>query len=304
MAGQVEPWPKATLAEGYGILCLGLPRTGSLSLTTALNILGYDRIHHGSIHVRDSAGWAEWGRAAWCAFPYMRNVLYPNRRPIWLPNPPTSFDRADWDDLIGGDWQGVTDFGALVAQQLVETYPGAKVILVERDVDKWAESANAILIRDIEVGSGWLVRVIIGPMMGYLSHAILWDCSRGWLRAKNGDEMRARLKDAYLEHYALVRRIVPEENLLNYRLGDGWEPLCEFLGRPVPNVPYPWVNDRALVLEARKKRRRMAMRKVAGAMGLVVGSVLVVWIAVARRNSLVALCSKIVASTHLDRFGF
>lgn len=289
MAGETKPWPAATLAEGYGILCLGLPRTGSLSLTTALNILGYDRIHHGNIHVRDSAGWARWGRAAWCAFPYMRNELYPKRPPIWLPNPPTSFTRSDWDDLIGRDWEGVTDFGALVAKELVETYPRAKVILVERDVDKWAESANAILIRDIEVGSGWLVRVVIGPIIGYLSHAILWDCFRGWLRAKNGDEMRARLKDAYREHSALVRRIVLEENLLIYQLGDGWEPLCEFLGRPVPDVPYPRVNERALFLEARKKRRRMAMRKVAGFFGSIVGASLVAWAAVVYRESLLSV---------------
>lgn len=27
------------------------------------------------------------------------------------------------------------------------------------------------------------------------------------------------------------------------KMGDGWEPLCEFLGKPVPDEPFPWVND-------------------------------------------------------------
>ena len=36
---------------------------------------------------------------------------------------------------------------------------------------------------------------------------------------------------------------VPAEKLLVYRLGDGWEPLCNFLGVPVPDVPYPHEND-------------------------------------------------------------
>jgi Sulfotransferase domain len=35
---------------------------------------------------------------------------------------------------------------------------------------------------------------------------------------------------------------VPEDNLLEYRPQDGWEPLCKFLGKPVPAEPYPFIN--------------------------------------------------------------
>lgn len=39
-------------------------------------------------------------------------------------------------------------------------------------------------------------------------------------------------------------RVTPSERLLEHRLGSGWEPLCEFLGKPVPEgVPFPRVND-------------------------------------------------------------
>jgi hypothetical protein len=27
------------------------------------------------------------------------------------------------------------------------------------------------------------------------------------------------------------------------KLSDGWEPLCKFLGKPVPDEPFPRVND-------------------------------------------------------------
>jgi Sulfotransferase domain len=47
----------------------------------------------------------------------------------------------------------------------------------------------------------------------------------------------------FLEHNALVRKVCPPERLLNFKLGSGWEPLCEFLGVEVPDVPYPNVND-------------------------------------------------------------
>lgn len=52
-------------------------------------------------------------------------------------------------------------------------------------------------------------------------------------------------KDALDNYHAYVRTVVPKEKLLEMRLGDGWEPLCEFLGVPVPDQPFPRANDSA-----------------------------------------------------------
>ena len=54
------------------------------------------------------------------------------------------------------------------------------------------------------------------------------------------------------EHYAFVRRITPKERLLEYKLGSGWEPLCEFLGKSVPDVPFPRINETAALNEKAK----------------------------------------------------
>ncbi len=35
----------------------------------------------------------------------------------------------------------------------------------------------------------------------------------------------------------------PKDRLLEYQLADGWGPLCDFLGKPVPDVPFPRVNN-------------------------------------------------------------
>jgi hypothetical protein len=35
---------------------------------------------------------------------------------------------------------------------------------------------------------------------------------------------------------------LPPERLLVFELGDGWEPLCRFLGKPVPEIPFPQTN--------------------------------------------------------------
>lgn len=41
-----------------------------------------------------------------------------------------------------------------------------------------------------------------------------------------------------------VVQAVPRQRLLVFNLSQGWEPLCKFLGKPVPNKPFPHVNDR------------------------------------------------------------
>ncbi len=46
-------------------------------------------------------------------------------------------------------------------------------------------------------------------------------------------------------HNAEVRAHVPAGQLLEWSPADGWEPLCEFLERPVPAAPLPRVNDSA-----------------------------------------------------------
>ena len=52
-------------------------------------------------------------------------------------------------------------------------------------------------------------------------------------------------KRAYRALFAETRALVPEgPRRLEYRLGQGWEPLCTFLDKPVPqNVPFPHVNE-------------------------------------------------------------
>ena len=40
-------------------------------------------------------------------------------------------------------------------------------------------------------------------------------------------------------------KAVPAEKLLVFTVDQGWEPLCRFLGLPVPATPFPNVNDRA-----------------------------------------------------------
>ncbi len=52
-----------------------------------------------------------------------------------------------------------------------------------------------------------------------------------------------------LAHNEEVKRVVPAERLLVWEVGEGWEPLCEFLEVDVPDEPLPHANDRDTFLE-------------------------------------------------------
>jgi len=62
---------------------------------------------------------------------------------------------------------------------------------------------------------------------------------------------KEKLIAAYNGWTEQVKRDVPEEKLLIFHPAQGWKPLCEFLGVPVPDVPFPRSNAR----KAMHKRR-------------------------------------------------
>ena len=56
-------------------------------------------------------------------------------------------------------------------------------------------------------------------------------------------DFRTQGKQAYNDHFARVRSLVPAENLLKYHVSQGWELLCTFLDVDVPTVPFPRGNE-------------------------------------------------------------
>lgn len=153
------------------------------------------------------------------------------------------FTLREWDALLGSFSAVSADPPAVAfAKELVELYPEAKVILVERDIEAWYDSFNSAVIEP-----SW------SPLLNFLGDLDPWiigpvrDCHhrwiRGWWKADSKMKLQEKARVMYREHYAMVRRITPKERLLEYNMGDGWEPLCEFLGKKVPKGDFPRVND-------------------------------------------------------------
>lgn len=57
---------------------------------------------------------------------------------------------------------------------------------------------------------------------------------------------------------------MPPGRRLDWDLRDGWAPLCAFLGKPVPDVPFPRANPREAHLARVRQRQDKFLRMVVG----------------------------------------
>ena len=149
---------------------------------------------------------------------------------------------AHFDALLG-HVSAVTDSPAnAFAADLNSAYPSAKVILVERDVSAWYTSFEKNVISSFSSPLTRLVCLLdpgfVGKQ-GRLGKLLM----RGQWRSSSFAEWRANAKGIYAEHNQMIKATVPKERLLVYKLGSGWQPLCEFLGEDVPDEGFPRVNE-------------------------------------------------------------
>lgn len=265
--------PPKNFANGNGILCAGLPRSGTSSLTEALEILGVSPVHH-ALKLTDRAEYLSWGHAAWCSFPSLRKASG-GKRPFYISqyDPLLPWSRGQWDGLIGRH-RAVTDLASVFSEQIIACYPEAKVILVERNLDSWMDSFGGALVDGWLYGFNDFMLHTVSNWVGYVYAAGLRDANRGWVGANSRREAYEKMPALHRDHYAMVRERVPKEQLLDFKLKDGWEPLCKFLDVPVPDVPFPHVNERDALLRFRNFRMMLVIYGLllkVGTFGLIVG---------------------------------
>ncbi|KAI1272495.1 P-loop containing nucleoside triphosphate hydrolase protein [Xylaria sp. FL0933] len=167
------------------------------------------------------------------------------------------FTRKDWDKLLGGS-QAVCDWPACAfAKELIEAYPEAKVVMTTREVNSWhASTMKTVYWRVTDPELRWLSNFSWAAKMYYPMLKKFFDTFF------EGD-FPNRGKDIFTKHYAEVKKMVPPERLLEYRVQDGWEPLCKFLDCPVPkDVPFPNVNDNSDFVSRSRRRNRNQMYNV------------------------------------------
>lgn len=207
------------------VIGAGIGRTGTLSLKAALEELGFGRCYH-----------------------MIELLTHPEHVDFWED---LSRGRpVNWDAFFVG-YQAAVDFPAYrFYKELLHQYPDAKVLLTVRDPQSWYDSALHTIYR---AGPGPLAKAMMSVQLPFspklrrlvrifrLANRLVWETDfRGRFEDK---EFALRI---FQEHAEEVKRVVPPEQLLVYEVREGWEPLCRFLGVPVPEgKPFPWLNGRA-----------------------------------------------------------
>jgi len=195
------------------VIGAGLGRTGTFTLKTALEMLGLGPCHH-MVEV--------FGNAA-------RQV------PLW--NRAADGEPVDWDEVFAGynaavDWPGCHFYAELAAH-----YPDAKVILSKRDPERWYESMSETILKSMRQ-----MGLMDGPAPKdhpmYFGGVIIPEKTFGF------DYGKANVIAAFERHVAAVRATIALERLLEFEASQGWEPLCAFLGVPVPDGSFPHTNSR------------------------------------------------------------
>lgn len=233
------------VGEDMKIIGASFGRTGTLSLKYAIEKLGLGPCYHMEEVLRHPTHVARW-------------------QAVFDGEPP------NWEKLFG-KFQSTVDWpGCRFYQELMEAYPEAKVILTVRDPDRWYQSAYETIFN---YGNPQLpiLRYFFPPMLRFMRmiDASIWD---GTFNGRFAD--KAYAISLYNSHIEEVKRHVPAERLLVYSVKEGWEPLCEFLGVPVPtNAPFPHVNSRAS-MQRRLRWMRLSARAVPTALVGLIGYML------------------------------
>ncbi len=200
----------------------GLPRTGTLTQKLALEELGVGPCYHWVNVIADLDQVALWERAL--------------------------DGEAPWQELLAGCDSTVDWPGGYFYRELMDAYPEAKVLLSVREPESWERSFRQT-IWTMSHGRSLMpllsyARAEVDPRWKrYLAFVdrMFWGPEGTF---SEGHSEPAQMIEQMKRHNEQVKSAVPAERLLVWEVGEGWEPLCEFLEVDVPSGPLPHANDR------------------------------------------------------------
>ena len=225
------------------VIHAGLWRTGTASMCEAYSLLGLRPWHGLYLDREDTEIFHRFEKAI--------DATLPNA-PGARARPP--FTRADWDTIFG-DYDVPTDWAGWFVEELVHAYPDAKVVIVQRDFDAWYRSLDETLLQHVFRFPGPQLGPIVSALTGNRARQCVEKLVLGRFGVRHYKEINKDVaRKFYFSYYDRIRQVIAEERKLEYKLGSGWEPLCEFLGKEVPvGRDFPRINE-AEGFEAKVKK--------------------------------------------------
>lgn len=195
----------AVIGPGFG-------RTGTMSLKSAIEQLGFGPCHH------------------------MEEVFaHPEQVPYWQAV--AAGRPVVWDEVFAGYGSQVDWPGAHVWRELAAAYPESKVVLSVRPEAAWWTSFSATIGVLLDAPD----RAPLPPHLRAMLEATIEIIKVQTFGGASGDREKALA--AYRRRTADVRAAIPADRLLVFDVAEGWAPLCRFLDVPVPDTPFPRLNS-------------------------------------------------------------
>ena len=113
-------------------------------------------------------------------------------------------------------------------RELSEYYPDAKILLTVRNPEDWYKSMQNTIFNVLKAKpEPFAVAVKL------IGERLFKECY----------DDKAFVLGLYEKNIRDVQAAFSSDRLLTYELGSGWEPLCRFLDKPIPDVEYPRSNS-------------------------------------------------------------
>merc|ERR1712013_817051 len=243
------------------VIGAGLSRTGTLSTKAALEQLLCGPCYHGSTPL----------------------VERPDHAHLWMYALDTGTLNINWakQKLIG--YKSGVDFPmAGWYKKFMVAYPDARVILTVRDPKKWYKSDCFIMHILSTLAFNWPYSWFFSFSGSQFIREYVQKACGGFYDGKgklppgiNGKMNEALNKGEqaavkfFKEHIAEVCFQVPADKLLVFDVKEGWEPLCKFLDVPVPDTPFPNINNSTEVRRVFNTMKAVAWLAILGVLGLI-----------------------------------
>ena len=199
------------------VAAVGLGRTGSTSMSAALRRLGYMPIHDDQVTE-------------------VSDILDGMMNDLTMDEVNQQFGDRGFDAPMISSYEYVA---------WAATQPDVKVILTVRDPKKWAQSwlkITPVAYIPTRPPFSWIKTM--QEVQAYNS-AYFYDLvTQGHPELFEDVPTLEKGFEAYNE---FVKATVPPERLLVFSVKEGWEPLCNFLDQPVPDEPFPHINDKVVI---------------------------------------------------------
>jgi len=146
----------------------------------------------------------------------------------------------DWNEFLTGYGSAVDWPSAAFWKEMSDALPDAIVILSVRDTQEWWDSAHSTIFQAIGRMPDPNWQAMIQAIFATRTHIDMLD--------------EEQAKAAFDEHNESVKAYVAPERLVIWNAKDGWAPLCNALGVPIPDEPFPKTNTRAEFIQRIRDR--------------------------------------------------